>query len=309
MIRKNKSREKISKAQSAEMPGKYANLMNDVAFQYVFGSESNKDLLMALLNELIPELHITSLSFNRQRQQSFAKNLKRSVFDVSCQLADGTYVDVEVQVCPQDWFADRCLYYSTYCIQSQLNSGQEEYRLKPVYVVSIDAFTLHHSSEWDGSILSSYSLREDRTHELMTDILHFVFVELKDFNKKWEDIDNDKERFYFCMRHLHELDSLPIGFAEGIWAKLAHESELAAMPDKVKIKYIKNMTTEIDKRAQILYAKRRAEEEGFAKGLEKGLAQMLEEKLAIARKMKADGLSAEIIIKYTGLSAEQIAGL
>ena len=81
------------------------------------------------------------------------------------------------------------------------------------------------------------------------------------------------------------------------------------MPDKVKIKYIKNMTTEIDKRAQILYAKRRAEEEGFAKGLEKGLAQMLEEKLAIARKMKADGLSAEIIIKYTGLSAEQIAGL
>lgn len=62
--------------------------MNDVAFQYVFGSESNKDLLMALLNELIPELHITELNFNKQRQTSFAKDLKNSVFDVSCRLVE-----------------------------------------------------------------------------------------------------------------------------------------------------------------------------------------------------------------------------
>lgn len=42
----------------------------------------------------------------------------------------------------------------------------------------------------------------------MTDNLHFVFVELVYFNKKWEDIDNDKERFYFYA--LHE-DRLRLG--------------------------------------------------------------------------------------------------
>lgn len=163
-------------------------------------------------------------------------------------------------------------------------------------------YVLQHGPEWDGSILSSYALREEHTHELMTDTLHFVFVELKDFNKKWEDIDNDKERFYFCMRHLHEFDSLPEGFSEGIWAKLARESELAEMPAKVKMKYISNMTTEIDKRAQILYAERRGEEKGRAEGL-------AESKLAISRKMKADGLSIEMIARYTGLTTEQIAEL
>ena len=30
----------------------------------------------------------------------------------------------------------------------------------------------------------------------------YVFIELEHFDKSWETIDNDKERFYFCMRYL-----------------------------------------------------------------------------------------------------------
>ena len=46
--------------------------------------------------------------------------------------------------------------------------------------------------------------------------------------------------------------------------------------------------------------------EGFEEGLAKGIE---EEKIGIARTMKADGLSVETIAKYTGLSAEEIAAL
>lgn len=63
---------------------------------------------------------------------------------------------------------------------------------------------------------------------------------------------------------MHELERLPEGFTEGIWAKLARQSELAEMPSHVKINYIKNMTTEIDKRAQMKYATRVGLEEGRA---------------------------------------------
>ena len=298
--------------------GKYVNLMDDLAFQWVFGRESNKDILIALLNELLPDLHIKDIEFYKQRQVSFAKELKNSVFDISCRLADGSFVDVEVQVSPQDWFADRCLYYSTYCIQEQVKTGQKSYLLKPVYVVSIDAFTQRHGPLWDGSILSSYSLREDRTHDMMTDSLHFVFVELDRFDKKWEDIDNDKERFYFCIRHMHELESLPEGFAEGIWTKLAQESEFAGMPAELKTRYIRKMTTDIDRRAQMEYAKRVGMEEGLAEGRKKGLAEGREkglaegrekEKLSTARKMKAKGFSIEDISDCTGLAVEEIEKL
>ena len=106
--------------------GKYVNLLNDVAFKWVFAREANKDLLIALLNELIPELHIMSLEFYKNTRQSYAEDLKDSVFDVACRLADGRQIDIEVQVRAQDWFADRCLYYSTYCIQDMVQRGQKD---------------------------------------------------------------------------------------------------------------------------------------------------------------------------------------
>lgn len=304
MKRESKRLKKLSNQMPESMIcGKYVNLLNDVAFKWVFAREANKDLLIALLNELIPELHIKSLEFYKNTRQSYAKELKDSVFDVACRLTDGTQIDIEVQVRAQDWFADRCLYYSTYCIQDMVQRGQMEYTLKPVYIVSIDAFARRHAPGWDGSILSSYSLREDRTHELMTDNLHFVFVELAHFNKKWEDIDNDKERFYFCIQHLHELDDLPEGFAEeGIWARLARQSEFAAMESDVKIKYIKAMTTEIDRSAQMIYAKRIAREEGLAEGVE-------QTRLTTARNLKSEGIPTDVIAKCTGLTLEQVAGL
>ena len=58
----------------------------------------------------------------------------------------------------------------------------------------------------------------------MTDSLHFIFVELDRFDKKWEDIDNDKERFYSCIRHMHELENLPEGLAEGCPSRKSRNS-------------------------------------------------------------------------------------
>ena len=110
---------------------------------------------------------------------------------------------------------------------------------------------------------------------------------------------------------MHELESLPEGFAEGIWAKLAQQSEFSQMPAELKTRYIRDMTTEIDKRAQIEYAERvgmeRGLEKGLAEGREKGLAEgRAEEKYSTAREMKAKGFSIEDISECTGLSVKEI---
>ena len=49
-----------------------------------------------------------------------------------------------------------------------------------------------------------------------------------------------------------------------------------------------------------------AEQKGVAKGFEKGEASKA---TSIARQMKADGLAAELIAKYTGLSTDEIEKL
>ena len=306
----------MEKTSSLGLKGPFADLTNDVAFKWIFGRETNKDLLMALLNELIPDRDITDITLFKESNLPYAKELKKGVFDISCKTANGEYIDVEVQVKPQDWYADRCLYYSTYNLQEQISEGAKQYSLKPVYVVSIMNFVRPHGPEWDMSrISSSYSLREDECHEKMTDSLHFVFVELPLFTKKWENLENDKERFYFCFRHLHELEEIPEGAIEGVFLKLAGQARLQAMPTKIKKNYINTMTTEIDKRAQLAYQIRIATEEGHKIGMEIGLEQGIQQGRSegaaesarqIASKFKAMGFPIESIAQATGLSIEEI---
>lgn len=53
-----------------------------------------------------------------------------------------------------------------------------------------------------------------------------------------------------------------------------------------------------------------AEEKGVVKGIEIGRAEgRAEEKIAIAQKMKANGMSTAIILEMTGLSVEDIEEL
>ena len=63
-----------------------------------------------------------------------------------------------------------------------------------------------------------------------------------------------------------------------------------------------------------LRGEKRGEAKGLAKGLAKGRAEGLAKGLAkgraeTARNMKADGMSIELIQKYSGLSPEEIAQL
>ena len=57
-------------------------------------------------------------------------------------------------------------------------------------------------------------------------------------------------------------------------------------------------------------AKKDAKEEGRAEGRKEGLAEgEAKANMDNARKMKADGMSAELISRYTSLSIEEIAAL
>ncbi|MBQ0087791.1 MAG: hypothetical protein KBT27_00450, partial [Prevotellaceae bacterium] len=80
-----------------------------------------------------------------------------------------------------------------------------------------------------------------------------------------------------------------------------------AMPAELKQKYIKDMKTEIDKRAQLKYAIETGLEEGRKRGMEIGRAEgKAEGRSEVARAMLDRGMDIALIADVTGLSAEQI---
>ena len=83
-------------------------------------------------------------------------------------------------------------------------------------------------------------------------------------------------------------------------------ASIAAMDSQEKIKYIHMIDRERDLRNQFQFATDKGREEGREKGLEKGRVEGVSN---VARKLKADGMDIELIIKYSGLTREEIEAL
>ena len=82
------------------------------------------------------------------------------------------------------------------------------------------------------------------------------------------------------------------------------------MTTQEKMYYIDNMNTERDIRNQIQFAADKGREEGLKRGLEEGKKEGIEKAtLLMASKLKADGMDIELIIKYSGLTREEIEKL
>ena len=102
------------------------------------------------------------------------------------------------------------------------------------------------------------------------------------------------------------LERMPWLAQDAVFQKLASIAEVAALSKEDREKYDESLRKYRDTisvmEGQYLEGKEAGLAEGMEKGLEKG-------KLEIARSMKADKLPIETIIKYTGLSAEEIDNL
>lgn len=303
--------------------GRYANILMDETFKVVLCNPENEQLLKEIIELLIPGKRIDKLVLRDKEHHGFALSDKNVTFDLYCTDDNGEQFIVEMQHSKQHSYADRMLCYATYPIRTQLSEkvrayrgslmsrllgrkpkGKMDYKLMPVYVVSIVNFSLEHEvaeALEEGGLVSRYEIRNAGSGELMTDALHFVYLELGRL-----DIGKDEpqrcrtlmEKFAWSLKYMHELEERPAGFAETVLGLLYSATEFANMSIGRQEQYYKIMTTQIDIIAQQEYARNEGREEGIA-----------QRNIEIARQMLADGVAAGTICKYTGLSEEEIERL
>ena len=276
---------------------RYQHLLIDDAFKRVFGKEGKEDLMIGLIRAVLPELDIVSLTYISNTAPHQGTDTKKSVYDVRCKLADGTYVIVEVQQKDQLNFMDRALYYGSMPISTQLETG-DEYILDPVIVIAFLNFKLKHGPEWKPRIKSHYMLKDAEGRDTMTDKLQFVFIELKRFTKKVEECETFEEKLYFCMRHMFKLESRPENLSGEYFDSLFRTADTANMTAKEHEEYVRAMASERDIRNQIKYGI----QQGIQQGIEKG-------KTETAIKMKAAGIDSKTIAECTGLDIETVKAL
>lgn len=95
----------------------------DFAFKCLFGRESSKGLLVALLRAVLRE-DIADAELLNPVNDKVSADDKLTVLDVKTRLADGSLVNVEMQVAASREFAERSLYYWSKLYSGQLAKGE-----------------------------------------------------------------------------------------------------------------------------------------------------------------------------------------
>ena len=297
----------------------FVNLRSDVGFKAVFADRNNKDILIGVLNQILPpEARIEDIKeYSDREQRRDVPYGKKTVLDLVCVDRDDRTFVVEMQASEEDFFFERCVYYASGLYHLELSDGVRYKGLRPVYVVSFLNYRLRHDDEslWDTDhFISHWRFTEKRTGMVADQTISVIFVEMTLFTKTLEECVTEFDRLFYIFRNSGGFQRIPewIEEAGGISRRLAEACEVAAFDKEKKLKYEIDKMNEWDIQAQKEYAVRKGLEEGLQKGLregrEEGLEQGREEtRLSIARKLFEAGTPVDVIVNCTGVDDGTIA--
>lgn len=272
---------------------KYINPFTDFGFKKLFGSEPNKDLLIDFLNQVLPGKHkIQDLTYARTEQLGNSETDRKAIFDLYCIGENGERFIVEMQKAKQNFFKDRSVYYSSFPIQEQAKKGDWNYQLAAVYMVGILDFTFS-EDEVELEVRHEVQLKDQKCR-VFYDKLTYIYLEMPNFNKAEGDLQNNFDKWMYVLQQLPYLQNRPLALQDRVFQKLFEAAEIAKFTPEEKIKYEESLKYYRDLKNVV--------DTSFDEG-------KAERSLEIARQMKSEGEPIEKIVRFTGLSAEEIKNL
>lgn len=292
---------------------RFIDPMVDFAFKKIFGTEPNKDLLIAFLNEVLRgKNHIVDLVYNKTEYLGDIEEEGAALFDLLCRGDDGEQFIIEVQRNKPKNFKERALFYTSRLISEQAPLGNRKdwnYNLTKVYLIAIlEDLILDGFSK--SRYLHDICLCNKETGEIFYDKLGFTYIELAKFSKSEQELETPLEEWLYALKHLSRLDKIPVYLRKPIFEKLFKIAEYTNLNKEEKMLYDTSLKRKWDKQALIEGAIEEGLEKGMKQGLEKGLEQGARKKqVEIANALKLEGLSTDLISKTTGLPLQDIEKL
>ena len=298
--------------QNEEVVGRYVDLLTNSGFKAVFGDRENKDVVMSVINALLPpHRHVTDIEYAPTEYQGRLIKNKEFRYDFMCKGVDGVAFIVEVQCYPEAYWFQRCVSYASRAYDRQNKKG-DEYNVPPVYLIGLMGVEMKHDSmeTWKNRYVAEYVFMEKLSHELQDDTIIIIFAELARFDKSLEECENDLERMLYVLKNVGRLNKKPEALRHEIFTRIFSACEIARFSEEKRIQYDQDMYDERRHMGEINTARRIGHEEGLAEGRVEGRAEGREEaKMATAKNLKQLGVDVETIAKATGLSKDAIENL
>ena len=285
------------------IPERYINPITDFGFKRLFGTESNKDLLIDFLNAIIglkKKERIRDVTFLPPEQLGTTTKNRNAVFDIYCKTKRGDHVIVEMQSEPVQFFKDRSVFYSAFPIRDQVIKGKKwNFELKAVYAVGLLNFCFSDGKD-DKTYLHRVKLMDIEARTVFYDKLTFVFAELPKFKKKESELKTQLDKWLYAINHLCELDKPSPALSGKMFDKLFYEAAVASLTTMEANAYFESQKQYLYYINSIDFAEMRGEHIGKHIGIKIGFEQGFEEgrnseRDKIIQAMKEQGFSDETI--------------
>ena len=296
----------------------------DWALKRLLRDKANFDVLEGFLSTLLNtdiKIHrLLESEGNKDRDDS-----KMNRVDILAENTAGELLLIEVQGESEYAYFQRILFGASKLVTEYIDSGTNYDNVKKVYSINIVYFDLgqgkdfvYHGKtdfvgihEHDVLQLSTFQRQQFGVDEVYQLYPEYYILKVNDFNH-WSKVPLEQWIYFLSTSDIPEDADAP-----GL--KAAREKLLfSQMNREEQAAYRRYLDNRVILADQIFTAKGEGRLEGRAEGREEGRKEGREEgrkegqqseKLRAARKMKNDGMSVDLIAKYTGLTIEQIENL
>jgi predicted transposase/invertase (TIGR01784 family) len=270
---------------------------NDVAFRKIFGNDNKKEILISFLNAVLKldgDKLITWIEILNPYQMPRIVVEKASILDVKARDKAGNTYIVEMQIADKRGLDKRIVYYAAKGFVSQLDVGEDYYKLKPVIFIGILNFDYLEGTKY----LSRHLILDAESKEHKLKDLDFNFIELTKFHKTESELDNLIDKWIFFIKHAKELSVIPSNVQDKGLQEAYNEANKHNWSKQELEDYEYASMRETDEKATRMLAEERAEARG-----------KIEKSVEIAKELKKNNVGMDIISKATGLTVEEIEKL
>ncbi|MCT4595703.1 MAG: Rpn family recombination-promoting nuclease/putative transposase, partial [Anaeromicrobium sp.] len=194
----------------------------DFVFKKLFGSEENKDILIAFINSILGEgREIKDIELKNPYNLANYKNGKMSILDIKAVDEKGVWYDIEMQIAEQGFYDKRAFYYWAKVFSDQMASGEDYEKLKKTIGINILDFNYIDEEDYH----NEYRVYNTKTKKEFSNLFEMHYVELKKFNKDIHEIKTALDRWVTFLNKAYEYDKdrIPKELEEEITIKKAIE--------------------------------------------------------------------------------------
>ena len=293
----------------------------DWAAKKILRDKANFSILEGLITVLLnDETKIVEILESESNQSDPDDKYNR--VDIKARNSKGEIILVEIQQTREVCYLERILYGVANAITEHIHKGNKYDQVKKVYSISILYFdlgkgedyiyrgqTVFHGLTKHDTLQITERERNGLNMKAPEDVFpEYYLIRVKSFDKIAE---NHLEEW---IRYLKDGDIDENTTAPGL-REAKRKLEYLSMTEKERKAYDRHIDNIMIQNDMFDTARIEGHAEGRAEGLEEGLAkgeakgrteQHKEDMFEMAKKMKSNGMSSEMIMEFTGLSAEEL---